>query len=323
MNYGAVAGLGQPVSRLVLGTAGLSALGEVDGFALLDAALDLGVTAFDTAHQYSGGEDERLLGRWLHARNARERVVLIGKGAHHNQDRKRVTPFDIASDLFDSLARFQTEHLDLYLLHRDDESVPVGPIVEALNVHRAAGRIRAFGGSNWSFERIREANAYAEAHGLTPFAASSPHFSLAEQLEPPWEGCVSIGGAAGRAARVYYVETGLAVFAWSSLSGGFFSGRFRPDNLESFESYGDRLCVRSYASAENFERLERAERLAAEKGVTLPQIALAYALNQPLNLFALVGAQTRAELEAGAAAATIALSSADCAWLNLEQGERG
>src|SRR5690606_6316038 len=116
----------------------------------------------------------------------RDKVVIVGKGAHLNRDRRRVTPWDITSDLYDSLARFQTDCIDLYLLHRDDPDFPVGPIVEVLNEHLRAGRIGAFGASNWTVERIQAANAYAAEHGLEPFVASSPNLSLADQIKEPW-----------------------------------------------------------------------------------------------------------------------------------------
>lgn len=309
--------LDKPISRLVQGTVMVTGRDEAAEFRLLDAIYDLGCTAFDTAHVYGHGANERAVGRWVRSRKLRERVVIIGKGAHHNEDRRRVTPFDITADLFDSLARFQFDYIDLYLLHRDDPSVPVGPIVEVLNEHYRAGRIRAFGGSNWSHERIAEANAYAAAYGLVPFVASSPHFSLAEQFTPPWEGCVSIAGPAGAAARRYYQETQLALFAWSSLAGGFFSGRFRRDNLAGFSDYFDQLCVTVYCHEPNFRRLERAQQLAAQKGVSAAQLALAYALKQPLNLFALVGCQSPAEFAENAAALTLELTPEELRWLEL------
>ena len=121
----------------------------------------------------------------------------------------------------------------------------------------------------------------------------------------------------GEAARAYYRGTGLALFTWSSLAGGFFSGRFRRDNLESFTSYLDKLCVSSYASEANFARLERAERLAADKGLSLPQVALAYVLSQPLNIFALVGCATPEEFEQNAAALRVELTPDELAWLEL------
>lgn len=316
MRFGQVPGLDRPVSRLVQGTVMLSS-GDLEGsFALLDAVTAQGGNAIDTAHSYGGGDAERVLGRWMQARGNREQLVLITKGAHPNADRaRRVTVFDIAADLHDSLARLKTDWVDIYLLHRDDESQPVGPIVEALNEHQAAGRIRAFGGSNWSPARLEAANDYAAAHGLTPFTVSSPNLSLAEPVVPPWEGCLSIAGEAGAAAREWHARAGLAVFAWSSLAGGFFSGRFRRDNLDTFTDGLDQVCARAYASEANFRRLERAQALARELGVTAAQVALAYALHQPLNLFALVGSRTPAEFADNARGASLALTAEQARWL--------
>ena len=318
MNYGSVPGIDKPISRLVQGTIMVDGTDEGKEFALLDAIFEMGCTTFDTAHVYGNGANERALGRWLAARGNRDQVVLIGKGAHHSQDRKRVTPFDISADIHDSLARFQTDHIDLYLLHRDDPEIPVGPIVEVLNEHLEAGRIHAFGGSNWSHRRINEANAYAAANGLTPFAASSPNFSLAEQVQVPWEGCISISATAGEEARAYYLGQGTPLFTWSSLAGGFFSGRFRRDNLDTFSEYLDRLCVSSYGYEENFRRLDRVEELAQAKGLSVAQIALAYVMNQPLDIFALVGCYTPQEFEANIEAMDLELTPEELAWLELK-----
>ena len=291
-------------------------------FDLLDEVYALGCTSFDTAHQYGRGDSERTVGRWVNERGVREEVVIIGKGAHHNEDRRRVTPFDITADLFDSLARFRFGYIDLYLLHRDDPSVPVGPIVEVLNEHASKGRIRAFGASNWTHERIEEANEYARENDLQPFVASSINFSLAEQVKEPWPGCVSIGGVRGRAAREWYARSGMPLFAWSSLAGGFFSGRFSRDNIDSFEEGLDRVCAEAYGHEENFERLDRVRLLAQEKGLTLPQLALAYVMNQPLNVFAIVGCKSGEEFRANAEASEVGLTSEELAWLDLRSDDR-
>ena len=319
MDYGKVPGIDKRVSRLVQGTVMVDGSDQEKDFDLLDGVFAQGCTTFDTAHGYGAGACERAFGRWLGARGLRDRVVILGKGAHHNGDRKRVTPFDIEADLHDSLARLGVDYIDLYVLHRDDPSVPVGPIVDVLNRYLEAGRIHAFGGSNWTTERVAEANAYAERNKLVPFVASSPNFSLAEQIKAPWPDCVSVSGEGGAAARTYYRDTGLALFTWSSLAGGFFSGRFRRDNLASFTSYLDKLCVSSYASEENFERLGRAEKLAADRGLSLPQVALAYVTSQPLNIFALVGCRTPAEFEQNVAALSVKLTPDELAWLELKQ----
>jgi aryl-alcohol dehydrogenase-like predicted oxidoreductase len=323
MQYGHVAGIDKPISRLVQGTVMVNSRELERSFALLDAVFEKGCNTFDTAHGYGGGDNERTVGRWINERSIRDQVVILGKGAHHNQDRQRVTPFDITSDLFDSLARFQTDHIDLYVLHRDDPNVPAGPIVEILNEHRAAGRIHAFGGSNWTHQRIQEANEYAEARGLIPFVASSPNFSLATQFQEPWPNCISISGPQGKEARCWYQQQGMALFTWSSLAGGFFSGRFNRDNLDSFESGLDRLCVTSYCYEENFQRLDRVRILAEEKGLSVPQVALAYVMSQPLNIFALVGSRSEEEFQSNLEASTLRLTPGEIAWLELRQEDRG
>jgi aryl-alcohol dehydrogenase-like predicted oxidoreductase len=290
--------------------------------ALLDDVFALGCTTFDMAHGYGNGDVERAFGQWLHSRGLRDQVVILTKGAHHNRDRKRVTPFDITSDLHDSLARLKLDYVDLYILHRDDPAVPVGPIVEALNEHHAAGRIGAFGGSNWTVERIREANEYAAAHNLRPFVASSPNFSLAEQINPPWADCISIGGPRGEAARAWYQANQMALFTWSSLAGGFFSGRITRENRDTLDSSADKLCLYAYGSDENFERLDRARMLGEEKGLTIPQIATAYVTSQPLNIFALIGCQNREEFQQNLAAADLKLTTEEIEWLDLKRDSR-
>ncbi len=315
MHYAHIPDIAKPVARLVQGTVMIGTDHLEASFRLLDDVLGLGGTTFDTAHGYGQGDCERTLGRWIEARGNREQVVILTKGAHHNEDRRRVTPCDITSDLFDSLARLRTDYIDLYLLHRDDPAQPIGPIVEILNRHKAAGRIQAFGGSNWRRERIEAANEYADVHGLTPFVASSPHFSLAIQFQEPWENCVTITGPNEAAERQFYRDSQLPLFAWSSLAGGFFTGRFRPDNLDSFSSYGDRLCVESYCYPPNFERLDRAEALAAEKDLSLAQLALAYVFAKGFNLFALVGCADRDEFAANVAAMDVRLTREEVKWL--------
>jgi aryl-alcohol dehydrogenase-like predicted oxidoreductase len=317
MQYGHVPGVDKPISRLVQGTAPISSARLQESFALLDAVFELGGNALDTAHHYGNGDSERTVGRWVGERGVREEVVIIGKGAHHNEVRKRVTPFDITADLHDSLARFGFEYIDLYLLHRDDPSVPVGPLVEVLNEHVSAGKIRAFGASNWTHERLQEANDYAREKGLLPMVASSPNFSLADQVKEPWPDCVSISGPRGHAAREWYAARRMPLFTWSSLAGGFFSGRFRRDNLGLFEDELDRICVEAYCYEENFERLDRTRLLAGERGLTIPQVALAYVMSQRLNIFALVGCRSGEEFRANVEASEVRLTPEEIAWLEL------
>ena len=246
MEYGRIANVDKPVSRLVQGTIMLSTAEEEYSFDLLDQVYEAGINTFDSGHLYGGGDCERVLGRWIEERDLRDEVVILTKCCHMNADRERVTPYDISSDLHDSLARLRTNYIDLYLLHRDDIRVPVGPIVDRLNHYIGAGNLGVIGGSNWTHDRIERANLYAATSGQQPFTVSSPNFSLAEQAEPPWRGCISISGQDGAAARTWYQENQMPLFTWSSIANGFFSGRVNRDNYDSLVEQGlfDESAVR-------------------------------------------------------------------------------
>lgn len=320
MLYKNVRGIEKPVSRIVLGTMIINTRELEKSFELLDAMFELGGTTLDTGHVYAGGDSERAIGRWIDERGIRDEIVVIDKGAHHNADRKRVTPFDITSDLYDSLARLNTDYIDIYFLHRDDPSKPIGPIVECLNEHLTEGRICATGGSNWTHQRIQEANEYADKHGLVPFVASSPNFGLAEQVNDPWgPGCVTLSGPNEVKAREWYEENQMPVFAYSSLGRGFFSGRITRENFENQKNKIDGACRHAYCHEVNFKRLDRVQIVAKEKDMTVPQIAMAYIMNQPLNVFALVGAANRDEFKASIDACELKLTPEEVAWLDLRE----
>jgi aryl-alcohol dehydrogenase-like predicted oxidoreductase len=305
--------LGRELSMLALGTAYLVDDGEEASFELLDAWLEAGGNLIDCARQYGDGASEQILGRWLEARGTRDDVVLITKGAHHvtvgthhDPGRRRVTPEHVAADLAESLEALGIDAVDLYFLHRDDPARPVGPLVEALNGHAAAGRIRYFGASNWTTERMDEANAYAAWNGLQGFACSSPGLSLAEPRDNPWPDTVF---ARSREARDWYRRTQLPLFAWSSQAGGFFAGR------------RDELVERVYLDDRNLERLRRAEELGARKSASANEVALAWVLHQPFPTYAIIGPRSPAELQASLAGLDVALSDSEVRWLDLDEEE--
>jgi aryl-alcohol dehydrogenase-like predicted oxidoreductase len=273
----------------------------------LDAYFAIGGNTIDTAHIYCGGQSEEVLGRYMEERGNREQVVVLTKGAHHDKNGPRVNKAAIDSELMTSLERLRTDRVELYALHRDDENVPVGAIVEALNEHIEAGRIGAIGGSNWTWQRLQEANEYAAAHGLVGFTFSSPNLSLAKANEPFWAGCVS----ADAETCAWHERTQLPLLSWSSQARGFFTGRFTPEVRDNAD------LVRVFYSDGNWERYRRAEKLAAEKGVTTIQIALAYVLNQPFPACALIGAQSRAELISCEEGAQLRLTREEIEWLDL------
>ncbi|MBN2712457.1 MAG: aldo/keto reductase [Planctomycetes bacterium] len=322
MQYGKIAGIEKKISRLIQGTMMVNDKSPESlekGFEILDMAVSLGCNAFDTAHGYGGGGSERGIGKWMQTRGNREDIVILDKGCHPYDGRKRVTPEDLRSDLNESLERLQTDYVDMYVLHRDDPVVEVGPIVEELNRHLAAGRIKAFGGSNWTHQRVEAANEYAEKHNLAPFTVSSPNYSLARQVQSPWgDDCVTISGDENRGAREWYASRKMPLLTWSSIARGFFSGRYDRSNYKDIANGPDESSLRAYCHEENFQRLDRVAELASDKGVSIAQIALAYVMSQPLDIFALVGCYTREEFSQCVEASNMRLSPEECAWLNLE-----
>jgi len=218
---------------------------------------------------------------------------------------------DITCDLRDTMARLHGP-VDVYLLHRDDPEQPVGRLLEALEEHRAAGRIATYGASNWTPERLDEAARYAHDHGLAGFCCSSPQMSLARQNEPQWPGTVS---AASPGARRWYERTQVPVLAWSSQARGFFTGSFSP------EVEDDREVTRVYYSPGNWERLSRARELGRRHGASANVVALAWVLQQPFPVYAVIGPRTVDELRDSLPALQLELTAAELAWLDLA-GER-
>jgi len=319
MQYGRIDGIDKDVSRIGQGVMLLDRGDIAEEFALLDAAWEAGITLFDSAHIYGGGWPDRIVGQWLRVRGLADKVVLLDKCCHSRAGKPMVRSEVITAELNDCLQRLGLDTIDIFVFHRDDPTQPVGPLVERMNQHIDEGKIRSYGGSNWTHQRVNEANAYADAHGLRPMAVASNQYSLAEWIDPPWPGgCVSITGPDAADARGYYASTPMALINWSSLCGGFFSGRFTRDDLDSFTDEADTRCIRCYANEANFTRLDRAAELGRRHNATSAQIALAWQLAGPLNCFPLQAAWTPDQARENAAAADIELSAEEVAYLNLE-----
>jgi aryl-alcohol dehydrogenase-like predicted oxidoreductase len=306
MEFISLEGISKPVSRLGMGTMVLTTKDPAFSFSLLDRFIEGGGTLIDTAHVYGDGDCERSLGAWLKARNCREKVVVLDKGAHP-YGRDRVNPEDMKSDLNDNLERLQTHYVDLWMMHRDDPKIPVSLLVDYLNSELKAGRIRAFGCSNWSIQRIQEFQDYAQKTGQRGFSANSPNVSLAVPQDPMWAGCVSLLGE----DRKWHERTKLPVIAWSAQAGGFFTGRYRLEVRDNPDA------VRVYYNDENFERLHRAEELGKKKGCSANAIALAYVLCQPFPVASLIGPRALNEFDASFEALGIKLDPDEMKWLNL------
>ncbi len=302
MTYGRVPFLDKPVSRFLMGCD--NQLTYAHAAVMWDDWFERGGNAFDTAYIYGRGLQEQLLGQWIKARGVREDVVVVLKGAHT----PHCNPADLTQQLLTSLDRFGHDAADLYIMHRDNPDVPVGEFIDVLNEHVRAGRFKAFGGSNWSLERFKQAQDYAKKHNLQPMSILNNNLSLARMVKPVWAGCVS---SSDPDTRRYLEETQTAHFAWSSQARGYFlpeSERMKlgQDNFESWDA------------PDNQHRRDRAHELAKSKGVSPLNIAAAYVLNQPFPSFALVGPRTLEETATTMPALALTLTPQELKYLNLE-----
>ena len=275
MKYASVDGLDMPVARFVMGCDNKNTFR--DAAPIWDDYLERGGNTFDTAWVY-GRNRQVILGQWIRNRGLVDKVHVICKGAHT----PHCNPEALTRQLLESVDDFNIGTLSFYIMHRDNPDVPVGEFIDVLNEHVDAGRIRVFGGSNWSIERFAAANEYARAHGKRPMTVMNNNLSLARMVHPVWAGCVHVSDAA---SRRWLAEHNVTNFSWSSQARGY----FLPDGERMKLGAGN---FEKWDSPDNQARRDRAEKLAAEKGVSPINIAAAYVLNQPFPSFALVGPRT-------------------------------
>lgn len=320
MKYTTIPYVNKPVSRIIYGTATPPFLQGEDVGDLLSIMYGLGVTAFDTARVYE--KSEACLGRWMEEKGLRDNVVILSKCGHPDHfNHPRVSEKEIRKDFYESSQYLRTDYIDIYLLHRDDKQVLPGTIVEIFNGLHTEGKIGSFGGSNWSHQRVEEANEYAYKHSLIPFTVSSPNFGLANQVKDPWgNDCVSISGPANAAARAWYIQNTMPIIAFACLGSGFFSGRLKSSHIGQANEVLDDIAIKGFLYEDNIERLRRVEKLASEKGYTVPQIAMAWIFGQQLDTMAVVGTTREAGMQDNIDALHITLSQSELDYLDLING---
>ena len=310
---GNILGLTKTASRIFFGTANppVSTHSET-AYNLLDSVLEAGISAFDCARSY--GKAETLLGKWLESRKCREEVIILTKCGDVKAGRVLVNRRVIMEQLNQSLEALRIDSIDIYLLHRDDSNTPIEEFIDTLNEAKEAGKIKVFGVSNWTHQRIEIANRYAKSKGLTGFQISSPNYGLALQVQDLWGGgCVSISG--DKAACSWYVESQMPVIAYSSLGRGFFSGKFKAGDYEGARHHMDSFAQTGYLCEQNMLHLRRAEELARRYGVSVPEIAMRYIFSNEMNIFAVVNTTSSERLQMNLRAANNPLNAKDTAYL--------
>lgn len=318
MEYAEIAGIEKKASRLVFGT-GTDVISGEDGAYMecLDLAFEHGFRVFDSAYAY--GKAEEHMGEWMYKRGCREDIILLDKGCNPGQ---KGSADKMSADLIrrqqeESLHRLQTDYVDLYLLHRDEETVPVGEIIEVLNERKAAGKIRRFGVSNWKKERICQANDYAKEHGMEGFSAYSPAYSLAVMVRDPWGGSITLSGENNAKLREWYAAQKAPVFTYSSLGRGYLSGKFSMKNNVPIEECLWWAPIEEYDCESNRKRLQNAEILAEKKGKTVSQICLAWLLSQPMDIFPIVSPSKESHMRDNIGAFDVTLTPEELRFLEV------
>ena len=314
-------GLDKPVSRLVHGSTGLMGADDTAAFPVLEAAFDAGINAFDTAAVYAFGDYsmDAMLGRWIRDRGGCDDIVVIAKGAHPappDWHLPRVNPAAVADDIDLTRDRMGLDCLDLWLFHRDDPTVDIGLLVEAATAAVDRGHISAWGVSNWSVARIKAAIDYAADHGLRAPVCNSAHYSLATQLDSPWDDVVTLTGEAQADDREWHLQSDVKVVAWSALAGGFLSERVSREDLEDQPAPHLADTARCYFNEENWQRRERAAEVGRGMGLSLSQIALAWVFAADFQPMAIASGVTPDEVRENVAAHQAQLSEADISYIN-------
>ena len=319
MKYDKIEGLNKDISKLIMGNDNQTYFDEAAK--LWDHWMEVGGNAFDTAHIYGGGSMEKLLGEWHRKRNNLKDLVIVAKGAHT----PNCDPKSISSQLTESLDRLQIETADIYIMHRDNTDIPVDEFIDVLNEEKSKGRINIFGGSNWTLERFKEANSWADKHNQNKLSISNNNLALSKMINPLWAGCISSNEDD---ILNYLQENQVAHLSWSSQGRGY----FLPDEItqkiedkitsdeSSWRKPGEHSSgpLSCYDSEDNRERKKRAFELAAKMGVDSQNIAGAWPIHLKFPSFALIGPRTIDELVSSLKNLEVELSDEQVNWLNLK-----
>lgn len=281
---------------------------------LLDQFSANGGNFIDTARAYGdwvpgvpAGASERTIGAWLKDKN-RADFVIATKGAgldmRSGNLNLRVTPDAIARDLAESREHLGIECIDLYWLHLDDPSKPIPPLLDALIEHQRRGAIRYFGASNWSPERIREAQSYARRIGHRGFAAIESFWGLATP-NPHAAALQGYGQYYENALESIHAE-GMPMVAYAGQSRGFFTKL-----ALAGEGALDESLKSMYANDVNRARFKVLAEIAGKHGVSINQAGLAYLLSQPYQTIPILGAFRAEQLSDSLAAASVRLSATE------------
>jgi aryl-alcohol dehydrogenase-like predicted oxidoreductase len=279
-------------------------LDEKKSFEILDGFLAGGFNFIDTADTYAwwvngkGGQSETIIGNWLKARANRDQIILATKvGSQTQEHGVDISKKHILKSVDESLQRLQTDYIDLYYTHFDDEKTPVEETLSAYDEIVKSGKVRYIAASNVSPERLAESFAIAEQNGFPKYVALQPHYNLVER---------------GKFETEYTPiaeKNGLTVFPYWALAGGFLTGKYRSEaDLQKSVRGGS---AKSYLNKKGLAVLEALDKVADKHSSTPAAISLAWLLANPLIGAPIASATSQSQLETLFAAPMLDLDGED------------
>lgn len=250
-------------------------LPEAESFRQLDAAVDAGLNFVDTADVYArwapgnkGGESETILGKWFTKSGKRTEVILATKvGMDMGEGKKGLSAAYIRQAVEDSLRRLQTDYIDLYQAHQDDQETPLEETMGVFDALVKEGKVRYLGASNYSGARLAQAMETSRKNGLASYVSLQPHYNLVERAE--FESDLL------PAVEKYQ----LGVIPYFSLAAGFLTGKYR--SKQDTEKVARGGLVQKYLHDAGFGVIAALEEVAQARQSTMARVALAWLLAQP------------------------------------------
>ncbi|TSJ61093.1 aldo/keto reductase [Starkeya sp. 3C] len=284
---------------------------EAVSFRLLDGLVEAGFNFIDTADVYSrwapgheGGESEAIIGKWMKERGNRSKLVIATKvGSDMGLGKVCLKPDYIRTAVEASLKRLQTDYIDLYQSHWDDPETPFEDVLGAYEELIKAGKVRLIGASNLSASRLFEALAVATREKLPRYETLQPEYNLCEragyeaELEPICSG------------------NGLGVITYFSLAAGFLTGKYRKA-ADAQKSVRGRATVDKYLNPKGLGILAALDEVAAARGATPTQVALAWIMARPSVTAPIASASKVEQLGELLASASLQLTGGDIARLD-------
>lgn len=277
---------------------------EQTSFGILDRFVDAGFNLIDTANVYSrwkqgnqGGESETIIGNWLKSRQNRDQVIIATKVGADMGNGKDISKANILKEVDNSLRRLQTDYIDLYFSHYDDEQTPATETLEAYDELIKAGKVRWIGASNFSAARLKESLEVSKNAGLPKYEVFQPEYNLynREQYETAYEPIIK--------------EYQLGVTNYYALASGFLSGKYRSEaDLNKSQRGGG---IKSFLNERGFKILDALDQVAERQGSQPASVAIAWLIARPSVTAPIASVTSTDQLKDLEHAANIQLSADD------------